>query len=205
MKVRDPARSDAILETAADLFGEFGYNAVRMEDIAARAGVAKGTLYIYFKNKDDLFLALILQRMTHLLQQIREQASAAPSPRQKLRIVVHECIEYFSSQPHIFAVIEKLDHTGSESQVEALRASRQRFLDFTASIVTELHLTGQTTNVEPVLAARILCSMMREMLFQPPADTSHLADQIVHFFLHGISNPATATMIAPPSAMFGNS
>src|SRR5262245_11050884 len=126
MKVRDPARSEAILETAADLFGEFGYNAVRMEDIAARAGVAKGTLYLYFKNKDDLFLALILQRMTELFQEIREKASAASSPEAKLRILVHECIEYFSSQPHIFAVIEKLDHTGSESQVEALRASRHR-------------------------------------------------------------------------------
>lgn len=187
MKVRDPARSDAILETAADLFGEFGYNAVRMEDIAVRAGVAKGTLYLYFKNKDDLFLALILRRMSDLLLEIRNKASAVSSPEEKLRILVRECIDYFSSQPHIFAVLEKLDHTGSEAQVEALRASRHRFLDFTASIINELNDTELAVHVEPELASRILCSMMRELLFQPPSQTDDLTDQIVHFFLYGIS------------------
>lgn len=197
MKIRDPARSDAIIETAADLFGEAGYNGVRMEDIAARAGVAKGTLYLYFKNKDDLFLALILQRMTHLLQEIRAKASAVSSPEVKLKILVRECIEYFSSQPHIFAVIEKLDHTGSESQVESLRASRQRFLDFTASIIAELQASGRADHVEPELAARILCSMMRELLFQPPAETDNLSEQIVHLFLHGICMRPTTEICSP--------
>jgi TetR/AcrR family fatty acid metabolism transcriptional regulator len=187
MKVRDPARSDSILETAADLFGESGYNAVRMEDIATRAGVAKGTLYLYFKNKDDLFLALILRRMTDLLQQIRHKASTAATPEAKLKILVHECIDYFSSQPHIFAVLEKLDHTGSESQVEALRASRHRFLQFTASIIVEFKGTGRAADVDPELASRILCSMMRELLFQPPANSADLSEQIVDLFLHGIS------------------
>ncbi len=187
MKIRDPARSDHIIETAADLFGEYGYNGVRMEDIAVRAGVAKGTLYLYFKNKDDLFLALILRRMTHLFEQIRDKASGADTPEAKLRIVVRESIAYFSSQPHIFAVIERLDHTGSESQTEALRANRNRFLDFTASIIAEFNATGRGGAVNPEIASRILCSMMRELLFLPPEATDDLSEQIVHLFLYGIA------------------
>jgi AcrR family transcriptional regulator len=129
MRVRDPARVERIIATAADLFGEFGYNEVRMEDIATRAGVAKGTLYLYFKDKDDLFLALILQRMTHLFEQVQTLTSEASTPEEKLFIMVREAIDYFRSQPHIFAVIQRLDYAGSASQVEALRVSRERFLN----------------------------------------------------------------------------
>lgn len=187
MKVRDPERSDHIIETAADLFGEFGYNGVRMEDIATRAGVAKGTLYLYFKDKDDLFLALILQRMSHLFERIRDKASVEPTPESKLLVVVRECIEYFRSQPHIFAVIQRLDHTGSEAQTEALRANRDRFLNFTASIITEFNATGRGAAIAPDIASRILCGMMRELLFLPPAATDDLPDQIVQLFLYGVA------------------
>lgn len=196
MKVRDPERSDHIIETAAVLFGEFGYGGVRMEDIAARAGVAKGTLYLYFKDKDDLFLALILRRMNDLFEQIQSLAATESEPADKLRIVVRKCIDYFSSQPHIFAVIERLDHTGSPAQTEALRTNRERFLRFTAGIIENLNSRHGQPVISPDTAARILCSMMRELMFQPPPANENLSDQIVQVFLHGIcpSGVAVASM-----------
>jgi AcrR family transcriptional regulator len=186
MRVRDPARVERIIATAADLFGEFGYNDVRMEDIASRAGVAKGTLYLYFKDKDDLFLALILQRMMHLFERVQAQALQALTPEDKLLIMVREAIDYFRSQPHIFAVIQRLDFAGSASQVEALRVSRERFLNLSASFITELNATGRGASTDPQLAARILCGMMRELLFVSPASQGDLAKQIVDLFLNGI-------------------
>lgn len=186
MRVRDPARVERIIATAAELFGEFGYNEVRMEDIAVRAGVAKGTLYLYFKDKDDLFLALILQRMTHLFEQVQSATSEATKPEEKLLIMVREAIGYFRSQPHIFAVIQRLDATGSVAQMEALRVSRERFLNLSAGFITELNVTGRGIARDPQLAARILCGMMREILFSPPTSTHDLPEQIVDLFLYGV-------------------
>lgn len=185
MRVRDPARVERIIETAAELFGEFGYNDVRMEDIATRAGVAKGTLYLYFKDKDDLFLALILERMTHLFERAQLLASQPIPPETKLVHVVRDAFDYFSSQPHIFAAIQRLDNVGTAAQIEALRTSRNRFLNLTASIISELDLTGQGIVKDPDMAAKLLCGMMRELLFSPAA-SDDLPEQIVGIFLHGI-------------------
>ncbi|HWT96287.1 MAG TPA: TetR/AcrR family transcriptional regulator [Terriglobales bacterium] len=64
----DPAaKREALLEAALTVFLAEGYSAARLDDIAAAAGVAKGTIYLQFKDKEDLFRALILERMAPLL------------------------------------------------------------------------------------------------------------------------------------------
>lgn len=191
MRVRDPARVQRIIETAADLFGEFGYNDVRMEDIATRAGVAKGTLYLYYKDKDDLFLALILDRMTRLFEQAQARALRATQPEEKLLVVVQEVFDYFRSYPHIFAAIQRLDNVGSAGQMEALRGSRNRFLNLTSGIIKDLNATGRGAAKDPDMAAVILCGMMRELLFAPPPSGEDFPEQIVDMFLHGVAKVRT--------------
>ncbi|MFZ1246983.1 MAG: helix-turn-helix domain-containing protein, partial [Azonexus sp.] len=58
-KRRKEARPAELLEAALGLFVEKGFAATRLEDVAARAGVSKGTLYLYFENKDALFKTVI--------------------------------------------------------------------------------------------------------------------------------------------------
>jgi AcrR family transcriptional regulator len=58
-KRRKEERPEEILEAALDLFLSRGYSATRLDDVAASAGVTKGTLYIYFENKEQLFLSVI--------------------------------------------------------------------------------------------------------------------------------------------------
>lgn len=60
---RKEARPAEILEAALDLFVEKGYANTRGEDVAARAGVSKGTLYLYFSNKEELFKAVVRQNI----------------------------------------------------------------------------------------------------------------------------------------------
>lgn len=64
---RKEARPSELTAAALDLFVERGYAATRLEDIAARAGVSKGTLYLYFQNKDDLFKAVIRESLLPVL------------------------------------------------------------------------------------------------------------------------------------------
>ncbi len=58
-KRRKEARPSELLAAALDLFVEKGYAATRLEDVASRAGVSKGTLYLYYENKEALFKAVI--------------------------------------------------------------------------------------------------------------------------------------------------
>ena len=72
-KVDAAARREAILDAALTVFAERGYEAARLDDMAAKAGVAKGTLYLYFKDKGALFEALVRGAVSPILG----QASAA--------------------------------------------------------------------------------------------------------------------------------
>ena len=58
---RKDARPAEIVEAALALFAERGFAATKLEDVAARAGIGKGTLYLYFSNKEELFRAVVRQ------------------------------------------------------------------------------------------------------------------------------------------------
>lgn len=64
---RKDARPQELLAAALDLFVERGYAATRLEDVAAQAGVSKGTLYLYFANKEELFKAVVRENVVPLL------------------------------------------------------------------------------------------------------------------------------------------
>jgi AcrR family transcriptional regulator len=64
---RKEARPQELLAAALDLFVERGYAATRLDDVAARAGVSKGTLYLYFENKEELFKAVVRENMLPLI------------------------------------------------------------------------------------------------------------------------------------------
>jgi AcrR family transcriptional regulator len=69
---RKDARPQELLAAALDLFVEKGYAATRLEDVASRAGVSKGTLYLYFTNKEELFKAVVRENVVPVLGQAEE-------------------------------------------------------------------------------------------------------------------------------------
>jgi AcrR family transcriptional regulator len=70
-------RRQAILDAALTVFAEHGYEAARLDEVAARAGVAKGTLYLYFKDKEALFESLIRSAIDPILERL-QAVSAVP-------------------------------------------------------------------------------------------------------------------------------
>ncbi len=69
---RKDARPQELLAAALDLFVERGYAATRLDEVAARAGVSKGTLYLYFENKEELFKAVVRENMVSKLADAEE-------------------------------------------------------------------------------------------------------------------------------------
>jgi AcrR family transcriptional regulator len=68
---RKDARPEEITAAALDLFAERGYAATRLEDVAGRAGVSKGTLYLYFANKEELFKAVVREGIVSPITELR--------------------------------------------------------------------------------------------------------------------------------------
>jgi len=87
LRIRDRVklrRPREILAAAFDEFKQRGYAATRLEDVAKRIGVSKGTIYIYFQNKEELFRAVVKSVVTPTLDRIREVAEGFEGPTEAL-------------------------------------------------------------------------------------------------------------------------
>lgn len=87
---RKEARPAELLAAALDLFVEKGFAGTRLEDVAARAGVSKGTLYLYFANKEDLFKEVVRQSIVARMTQTREELAAFEGPSSALIAKLYE-------------------------------------------------------------------------------------------------------------------
>src|SRR5262245_33525603 len=79
------ARRDAILEAAAVLFTWRGYFQSQVADVAKQAGVAAGTVYLYFKSKDDLLVSIFNRTMKDVMAEARASLAGATCPTDRLR------------------------------------------------------------------------------------------------------------------------
>jgi AcrR family transcriptional regulator len=81
---RKEARPAELTAAALELFVEKGFAATRLDEVAARAGVSKGTLYLYFESKEDLFKAVIREGLLPLLAEGEELMASMPGPASEL-------------------------------------------------------------------------------------------------------------------------
>jgi len=79
-------KHDLILDAAIEVFAEKGFHHARISDIARRAGVADGTIYLYFRNKDDVLLTIFEEKMGILIAGVLAALDGVDDPLQKVRI-----------------------------------------------------------------------------------------------------------------------
>jgi len=99
---RDDRRAErrrVIIETAARQFAEHGYADCDMECVAAKVGVAKGTLYLYFPGKQDLFFACVDWGMTQMQQAVSAAAQTVADPLEKIVRAIRAYLEFFETHP----------------------------------------------------------------------------------------------------------
>jgi AcrR family transcriptional regulator len=87
---RSDARPGEIIDAAIRVFGERGYAAARLDDVAAAAGVTKGTVYLYFESKEKLFEAMVRQVVAPRIEQIDAVLDAFPGTTDEaIRTLIH--------------------------------------------------------------------------------------------------------------------
>ena len=94
-----------ILDAAVEVFAERGFYNARVSHIAASAGVADGTIYLYFKNKDDVLIHVFEDRMDGILQDMRARLATGEDTLAKLRILIEEHLALVERDPALAAVL----------------------------------------------------------------------------------------------------
>src|SRR4051794_5473288 len=87
-KRRSGDKRDRILRAAVKVFARNGFHATRVSEVAKAAGVADGTIYLYFKSKEELLVSLFEDRVDKLLAFMSENVPKLPSAPERLRAVI---------------------------------------------------------------------------------------------------------------------
>jgi AcrR family transcriptional regulator len=189
MRTCDPKRGLQILDAAAQLFAKHRYHEVRMDDIAAHAGVAKGTLYRYYRDKEELYLALTIHGTHCLYEEAQGQIIGPGNPDQKLRDFISRIVRFYEQHPYFLELIQRIETSGSTASVSALRDIRTQWGRLVTDLIRQISDAGPPVP-HPELAALALLGSIRGILrFIPQPWPDHLADWIYHQFMHGLSTP----------------
>ncbi len=102
---RRSQRRQSIVETAARLFAQEGYNECEMERVAAEAGVAKGTLYLYFPGKQELFFACVDWGMSWMQQTVRAAAESVSDSFDRIAVAIRAYLAFFEEHPEYVELV----------------------------------------------------------------------------------------------------
>jgi AcrR family transcriptional regulator len=95
-----------ILDAAISVFAERGFHAARVSDVAERAKVADGTIYLYFRNKEELLMTAINTAFDVFMSRARAELGAISSPAEKLRRLAHLHLEALSGNRDLAVVFQ---------------------------------------------------------------------------------------------------
>ncbi len=97
-------RTAGILDAARGVFARHGFQAATVDEIAEAAGVAKGTVYLYFPSKRDIFLATLRAGVLDLHAEVERQVGAAASAEARIRAFIHARLEYCDRNRDFFRI-----------------------------------------------------------------------------------------------------
>jgi TetR/AcrR family transcriptional regulator, fatty acid metabolism regulator protein len=184
-------KRDLILRAAIDVFAERGYFNAQVADVARAAGVAAGTVYLYFKNKDDLLVSIFERSMRDGLAEGRRAVADIDDPRERLRRLAHGHLARLGRDRNL-AIVFQVELRQSTKFMERFSSTLLRdYLGLIRAAIADGQRAGLfRDDIKATVAAKMLFGALDEMAtnwilssrrYTLEAD----ADAVVDLFVNG--------------------
>lgn len=199
LRRRDEARAlfrNAILEAAEAVFAERGFHRARIQDVAARARIAVGTVYNHFDEKEDILRALLEERMEGLVAELERRADDPRDFEASLTARVARMLHYVETHRAFFTVAAEHGAIGASSASATVPAGKParaiaRVRATFIAIAEEGIAAGELEPLDATRLARVLGALFRTFslgaLEEGRTNLPTDAPLLVRLFLHGAS------------------
>jgi TetR/AcrR family fatty acid metabolism transcriptional regulator len=162
---RGTSKRERILRAATDVFAKNGYFNAKVSEIAKAAGVADGTIYLYFDGKEDLLVTIFREHARNYLQSLERELATISRPEERIRITIRHHLATLGSD-RALAVVSQVELRHSLKFMSLL--SQQEVADY-LGIIRKLVEQGQNDgvfrrNLHPSLVAKAIFGVLDEMV-----------------------------------------
>jgi TetR/AcrR family fatty acid metabolism transcriptional regulator len=185
-------KREAILRAATTVFARNGYFNSKVADIAREAGIADGTVYLYFKSKEEILHSVFDRSVEEALEAARQRVKLIEDPREKLRQIAHLHLERLGADRDL-AVVFQVELRGSTKFMEEFSAAGfAEYLALIRSTFEEGQRAGMfRAELNARVVAKILFGALDEMatnwiLSKRRYKLAPMADQVLDIFLNGV-------------------
>lgn len=190
---RRAKKRDRILKSAAKTFASKGFYHAKISQIARDAGVADGTIYLYFKNKDEILITVFEESVGRIITEFREELTKFDSPVEKLRKFAYLHLQLVETQPDVAAVVQLELRQSNKFIKEYAGSSIADYLNLISDILEEGQQQGLfRSDIHLSIAKRVLFGALDEfstvtiLSKSQKHDLAESARQIADIFLYGV-------------------
>ena len=191
--MKDPDKPRQIVEAALRVFARNGYYNSRVSDIAREAGIASGTIYLYFKTKDEILVTLFRDQMAAFVAHLRREIAAEPDPVAKIRRLIGVHFAVLEQSPALAEVVQVELRQGHKFFRGASAHEVSAYFELIGSILEEGVAAGCFHGDLPVkVATKMLFGAMDQMatswvLGKRGYRLVDAADAVATIFLKGVT------------------
>jgi TetR/AcrR family fatty acid metabolism transcriptional regulator len=184
-----------ILEAAINVFARQGFHQSTIAQIAKEAGVADGTIYLYFKNKDDILVQFFNYKTKQVFDSFRTEVARADSSLDKLRYLIRRHLEEFQRNRDMAVVYQVETHQNSRLAEPQIREMSQMYRDLISEIIEQGQQEGaMRRDLYVGLVKRFIIGAVDEVIntwlhSDGDYDLVSMADPLVELFIKGIGSP----------------
>ena len=185
------SKADRILDGAAELFATKPYHEVRLEDIAARAQVGKGTVYLYWVSKEDVYLAVIRRGFALVSDRLERELPGCANTWDAIRATVAAIVDFAFAHPGVYRIMRSGQLTPEDPELQRIRRGLADRIERTLRAGVEAR---ELSDPSPPLTTQYMLSFVRGAVLYPPEGMTaeSLTDHMMHVLRNGIGTGARA-------------
>lgn len=187
-RVKTATKQETILEAASHVFAAKEFHRVLIDDVAAEAGIGKGTVYRYFQTKEDLYFSTILRGLDRLHEILSAALPQEPSPVARLERIARETLSFFWNQRSLLMLLYR-EEKRMTARREEFRVRRDRILRLVQETLVQGIGRREFRGVDARISAEMFLGMIRGVnLFRREDDKlNKLVSEVMAAFTHGIA------------------